>query len=123
MVYSIVSCDLISDNCSSQVLGLFLHLGGRDDITATTQCNSLSELQADPQPETYIYTDSQLVEGFLVKDWKPKCNQILVEKMRMLVNQCRSFKVVKVKGHNGDPENEVCHKLARQAVKEAIECA
>ena len=71
------------------------------------------------QTEVVIYTDSQLVEGFLVKDWEPQCNQMLVEKMRIVVNQCHSFKVVKVKGHSRIPENELCHRLAQSAAKKA----
>ena len=73
------------------------------------------------QTELVIYTDSQLVEGLLTKNWNPKANQELINEMKGLVQKCRSFKVVKVKGHNGVPENEACHILAQAALKAELE--
>lgn len=81
----------------------------------------LKLLKAPEQTELTIFTDSQLVVGFLSKDWMPKHNVELVDEMKGLVQKCRSFKVVKVKGHNGIPENEACHLLAQSALKMLIE--
>ena len=80
----------------------------------------LTLLKAPGHTELTLYTDSQLVEGFLVKGWTPKLNQDLVEEMKALLKTCHSFTIVKVKGHNGMPDNEVCHRLAQAAAKEAV---
>jgi ribonuclease HI len=80
----------------------------------------LKLLRAPEQTEITLYTDSQLVEGFLVNGWTPKLNQDLVEEMKALLKACHSFTVVKVKGHNGMPDNEVCHRLAHGAAQDAV---
>lgn len=78
----------------------------------------LKLLKTPEQSEVVIYTDSQLVEGFIMKQWKPKENQLLVEYMRLLLGECAGFSVVKVKGHSGIPENEICHRLAQNAARQ-----
>ncbi len=93
--------------------------------------NNIAEIQAvidgikllkmPSQTEVTIYTDSQLVHGLLSKNWTAKCNVGLVNEMKMLTQQCQKFTVVKVKGHNGIPENEACHILAQCALKTVAE--
>ena len=62
-----------------------------------------------------LYTDSQYVEGLLVKGWKAKANAGLVEHMRALAGKLKSLKVIKVLGHNGERFNERADELANQA--------
>ena len=61
-----------------------------------------------------LHTDSQYVEGLLVKGWKAKANIELVEHVRRLIAELKSLKVVKVIGHNGDKFNERTDELANQ---------
>jgi len=61
-----------------------------------------------------LYTDSQYVEGLLVKGWKAKANAGLVEHMRSLAEKLHSLTVIKVRGHNGDRFNERADELANQ---------
>ena len=51
-------------------------------------------LKLPAQTEVTIYTDSQLVDGFLTKNWMAKCNYGLVEELKNLLQQCRNFKVI-----------------------------
>jgi ribonuclease HI len=78
-------------------------------------------LKAPELTDLTVYTDSQLVEGLLVRGWKPRCNRELAEEMKALARQCGGFKVVKVKAHNGIRENEACHILAQVAVREVTQ--
>jgi len=78
-------------------------------------------LQALHRPErcdVELFTDSQLVEGLLVKGWKAKANVELVAVMRHLASTCKSLKVTKVSGHAGNQLNERCDELARTAAAE-----
>jgi len=84
-------------------------------------------IEALHQPEhsnITLYTDSQYVEGLLVKGWKAKANAGLVEHMRALILRLKSFSVVKVRGHNGDRFNERADELANQGAdrSELIQC-
>ena len=63
-----------------------------------------------------IFTDSKLVHGFLMKNWKAKANQSLVAEMRKLAKKCLTFKAIWVKAHNGDPNNERADQLAKRAI-------
>ena len=56
-------------------------------------------LQALHRPErcdVELFTDSQLVEGLLVKGWKAKANVELVAVMRHLASACKSLSVIKL---------------------------
>ena len=67
------------------------------------------------EAEVTLHTDSQLIHGWLMLGWKVKANRELVGEMKCLAALCKSFKVVKVKGHAGDRHNELADHLARQA--------
>jgi len=66
-----------------------------------------------------LYTDSQYVEGLLVKGWKAKANTGLVEHTRSLVAKLQFLRVVKVIGHNGNKFNERADELANQGAEKA----
>jgi len=82
----------------------------------------IEALHRPEQCSIILYTDSQYVEGLLVKGWKAKANGGLVEHMRALAGKLKSLKVVKVSGHNGNKFNERADELANQAAdrKESI---
>ena len=75
--------------------------------------NNIAEIQAviegidaltcPGDTDVVLYTDSQLVEGFLVKGWHPKANQELVATLRERASRCHSLCVVKVKAGDGHP--------------------
>jgi len=98
-----------------------MHIGWATNNIAeiTAVIEGIKLLKSPAKTEVTIYTDSQLVEGFLVKGWLAKCNYGLVKELKSLLQQCQNFRVVKVKAHNGIPGNETCHNLAQNAIKEA----
>lgn len=88
--------------------------------------NNIAELTAilvalqevkKPDLPVRIYTDSSYALGLLVKGWKAKANQELVEEIRGLLPRFSNLVFVKVKGHSGFEENEKADKLATSAVK------
>jgi len=66
-----------------------------------------------------LHTDSQLVEGLLIRGWKAKKNTELVKLMRSLAEKPNSLNVVKISAHNGNPNNERCDELAKLATERA----
>lgn len=68
-----------------------------------------------------IYTDSQLVFGFLQQGWRVRKNKKLVAKMRRLVSD-RGCEIVKVKGHGDNYYHNLADKLARWAAKSGDVC-
>jgi ribonuclease HI len=63
-----------------------------------------------------VFTDSSYALGLLSKGWKPKKNQELVAKIRLLMDQFKDLGFIKVKGHTGHPENECADQLATSAI-------
>jgi ribonuclease HI len=63
-----------------------------------------------------VFTDSSYALGLLSKGWKPKKNQELVAKIRLLMDQFKDLAFIKVKGHAGHPENECADQLATSAI-------
>jgi len=64
-----------------------------------------------------LYTDSSYALGLLVKNWKVKKNQELVQSIKSLLKTFQDIKLLKVKGHAGIKGNELADKLATEAVK------
>lgn len=62
-----------------------------------------------------IYSDSQYAIGCLTQGWKAKANTELVDEVRALTRECGRFRMVKVPGHAGHPENERANDLAVKA--------
>lgn len=67
-----------------------------------------------------IFSDSSYSIGLLTKDWKPKKNQDLVRKIKILMNRFNDLAIIKVKGHSGIKENEVADFLATSAIKKDL---
>ncbi len=63
-----------------------------------------------------VHTDSSYSIGILDKGWKAKANTELVARIRELTKDFSALRFVKVKGHNGVPENERCDELATGAI-------
>ena len=86
----------------------------RAEIQAVIE--ALSALKYPEKTEVTLYTDSQLVFGLLQGTYKAKKNRDLVDEMLNLSENLRSLEVVKIKGHNGNPLNELAHTLAQKAI-------
>lgn len=92
----------------------------RAEIQAAIE--GLRSLNHPEETDVVLYTDSQLVEGFLAKDWEAKVNRELVLELLEQAEKCRSMEVVKVKAHDGYPENEQSDHLAKSAVAHQKRC-
>ena len=63
-----------------------------------------------------IHTDSQYAIGVLTKNWKPKANQELIQRIKECMRSVKRLSFVYVPGHAGVPLNERADALARAAV-------
>ncbi len=86
--------------------------------------NNVAELTAilraleairDPNRPVFVHTDSEYAIGVLTRDWKPKKNRELIARIRRLLARFPEIRFVKVAGHSGDPDNERCDELAKEA--------
>ena len=86
--------------------------------------NNIAELEAirlaldmmkDRKIPIDLYTDSTYVIGVLTKGWKAKKNNELVMELRELVALFPNLRLLKVKGHAGNPDNELVDELAGAA--------
>lgn len=64
-----------------------------------------------------ILTDSQLVVGIFFQNWKAKANLELVVAIRDLVKNFPQMTFAYVRGHNGNPGNELADSLAQRAAE------
>lgn len=64
-----------------------------------------------------ILTDSQLVVGILSQNWKARANLELVMEIRGLVKDYPRLTFAYVRGHNGNPGNELADSLAQRAAE------
>jgi ribonuclease HI len=64
-----------------------------------------------------ILTDSQLVVGIFFQNWKAKANLGLVLEIRDLVKDFPQLTFAYVRGHNGNPGNELADSLAQEAAE------
>jgi ribonuclease HI len=68
------------------------------------------------EEEIVIYTDSKYAIGLFSKNWKPKVNIELINKVREDLEHFSNLKFVWVKGHSGDKYNEMADVLAKTAI-------
>jgi len=64
-----------------------------------------------------ILTDSQLVVGIFSQNWKARANLELVIEIRCLVKEFPQLTFAYVRGHNGNPGNELADSLAQRAAE------
>lgn len=94
--------------------------------SALQTTNNRMELQAiieamryaDPRKSLRIRTDSRYVEQTYNKEHPVRKNHDLWEEFQQIKGS-RKLRIVYVKGHSGDPENERADKLASQQAQEA----
>ena len=118
-----------SGNPGPAGIGILLRFGGHEkeiseNIGVAT--NNVAELTAiktglmavkKREMPVRIYTDSTYALGVLTKGWKVKKNPGLVNSTKSILSKFSKVKLLKVKGHAGDPGNERADRLARDAVK------
>jgi len=66
-----------------------------------------------------LHSDSTYALGVLTKGWKARQNVDLVEEIRGLIATFKRLRFVKVKGHAGNPDNELADRLAVQSIENA----
>jgi len=76
----------------------------------------LSEVKSRNLP-VRVFTDSSYAYGLLVLGWKAKANRELVGDIKILIQDFRDLKFIKVKGHDGNEGNERADLLATSAIK------
>jgi ribonuclease HI len=64
-----------------------------------------------------ILTDSQLVVGIFSQNWKARANLELVMQIRELIREFPHLTFAYVRGHNGNPGNELADSLAQKAAE------
>jgi len=81
--------------------------------------HALSELQTRDLTDNpiNILTDSQLVVGIFSQNWKARANLELVMEIRGLVKEFPQLNFGYVRGHNGNPGNELADSLAQNAAE------
>lgn len=81
---------------------------------------ALKALKNPGQCFIHLFTDSQLIKGLLIDNWKAKANLNLVKAIRDLAKTLGGLEVIKVKGHSGDELNELADSLARKEAAEQL---
>ena len=64
-----------------------------------------------------VLTDSQLVVGIFSQNWKSRANLELVMEIRNLLREFPQLTFTYVRGHNGNPGNELADSLAQNAAE------
>ncbi|MFQ5542526.1 MAG: ribonuclease HI [Candidatus Binatia bacterium] len=64
-----------------------------------------------------ILTDSTLVVGIFSQNWKARANLDLVVEIRAILREFPQVTFTHVRGHNGDPDNELADSLAQEAAE------
>ena len=64
-----------------------------------------------------ILTDSQLVVGIFSQNWRARANLELVVEMKNLLKEFPQLTFAYVRGHNGNPGNELADSLAQEAAE------
>lgn len=113
-----------SGNPGPSGIGVVLKYGGHEKEISRfigTATNNIAELEAirvgleavkRRDLPVRIYTDSQYAFGLLNLGWKARMNQEQVQSLRELMKGFRDVRLVKVRGHAGDPANERADRLA-----------
>ncbi len=64
-----------------------------------------------------ILTDSTLVVGVFSQNWKARANLDLVVEIKVILREFPQVTFTYVRGHNGDPGNELADSLAQEAAE------
>jgi len=67
-----------------------------------------------------ILTDSTLVVGIFFQNWKARANLDLVVVIKAILRDFPQVTFTYVRGHNGDPDNELADSLAKRAAESQV---
>lgn len=95
-------------------LSEYLGVGTNNIAELTAILRALEALETDLP--LLVHTDSQYAIGVLTKNWKPKANQELIQRIKQRMQGRKQLRLVYVPGHAGVPLNERADALARAAV-------
>lgn len=90
---------------------------GTNNIAELTAILRVLQDVTDKSKPLYIHTDSSYSIGVLTKGWKAKANQQLIAVIKAEYAQFPNIKLIKVKGHAGNPDNELVDTLANTAAR------
>lgn len=120
-----------SGNPGPAGIGVYLKFGGHEKEISEyigVSTNNIAELKAverglqaikNKKLPVRVYTDSQYVLGLLTLNWKAQKNQEIIIALKALMREFSDIKLIKVKGHQGNPGNEKADQLAVAAIKNA----
>lgn len=89
---------------------------GTNNIAELTAIEAGLEAVKNRDVPVRLHTDSQYAIGVLSEGWKAKENRPLIARVQALMAHFPDLKLVKVRGHSGDPRNEKVDQLARDAI-------
>lgn len=89
---------------------------GTNNIAELTAIKVALELVKNRRLPVRVHTDSAYAIGVLSEGWKVKQNKELVASIQELMRDFPDLRLVKVRGHSGDPRNERVDQLARDAI-------
>lgn len=89
---------------------------GTNNIAELTAIQVALEEVKNRRLPVRIHTDSAYAVGVLQEGWKARENRELVARVQALLREFCDVRLVKVRGHAGDPRNERVDQLARDAI-------
>ncbi|HUT76081.1 MAG TPA: ribonuclease H, partial [Polyangia bacterium] len=91
---------------------------GTNNIAELTAILRVLELLADDRERpVVIHSDSEYAIGVLIRGWKAKANQRLIQRIRAQLGRFKAVELRKVPAHSGVPDNELVDGLARLAAE------
>lgn len=90
---------------------------GTNNIAELTAIWRVLQYVTDTSAPLRIHTDSSYSIGVLTKGWKAKVNQQLIAEIKSTLSSFSNVKLIKVKGHAGNPDNELVDTLANTAAR------
>lgn len=90
---------------------------GTNNVAELTAILRVLELVDERGRPIVIHTDSSYSIGVLTQGWKAKANTDLISKIRNVMKSFAHLELRKVKGHAGNPENELVDELAGNAAQ------
>jgi len=110
---------LLTDGFPRKILVKPLGIKTNNQAELAAVWMALNALKNPAKCIIHLFTDSQLIKGFLVDNWKPKTNLKLVSEIRGLAKTLGGLEVIKVTGHSGVELNELADQLARKEADES----
>ncbi len=89
---------------------------GTNNIAELTAIEVALEQVKNRRLPVRVHTDSAYAIGVLSEGWKVQENRELVARVQALMREFADLRLVKVRGHSGDPRNDRVDRLARDAI-------